>query len=106
MSFTRQLASVVAVAVFSSDVLAGLCGDPAAGDCCIATGKPGCNDDTCCNLVCNLDPFCCLAGWDSMCANLAIDLCEVCHGACCVPDGSCQEISSLECDNFGGTFQG
>ena len=109
MSFTRQLASVFAVAVFSSDVLAGLCGDPEAGDCCVATGKPGCTDDTCCNLVCDLDPFCCLAGWDSMCVNLASDLCEVCQqpGACCFADGSCQDVSGLlECNFLAGVYQG
>ncbi len=108
MSFTRQLASVVAVGVFSSDVLAGLCGDPAAGDCCIATGKPGCTDDTCCNLVCDQDPFCCVTGWDGSCANLANNICEVCQqpGACCVPDGSCLTVGLMECTDLGGSYQG
>ena len=34
------------------------CGE-GAGRCDQANGSPGCEDVTCCNSVCALDPFCC-----------------------------------------------
>ena len=48
-----------------------------AGDCCTAhlDGSPGCEDQGCCHFVCGLTPFCCTAdkaGWDSLCAVLAL----------------------------------
>ncbi|MCZ6653145.1 MAG: hypothetical protein O7D91_08965 [Planctomycetota bacterium] len=46
-----------------------------AGDCCIANFSPGCEDQGCCHFVCGLSPFCCTAdkaGWDNLCAVLAL----------------------------------
>jgi hypothetical protein len=37
----------------------------------VADGTPFCNDRDCCDLVCELDPFCCSTSWDSICANEA-----------------------------------
>lgn len=55
--------------------------NPDAGSCCTANGSPGCNDIDCCALVCEqIDPFCCDAAWDAICASIASDLCEVCGG--------------------------
>jgi hypothetical protein len=53
-----------------------VCGQPGAGDCFAANGTPGCNDSTCCNLVCAIDPSCCTIVWDAMCAQLAEFECE------------------------------
>jgi hypothetical protein len=33
----------------------------------------GCNDQTCCDLVCKFDPSCCSVRWDANCADLAAD---------------------------------
>jgi hypothetical protein len=54
------------------------CANPDAGDCCIANGGIGCNDETCCNAVCAVDPFCCQVAWDGICASEAAALCEAC----------------------------
>ena len=52
---------------------AGPCDEPHAG--------PGCNDVECCVLVCNVDPLCCLEGFDWIpeCVTVAI-------GVGCVPE--------------------
>lgn len=51
------------------------CG-PGYGACCVPNGTPGCEDVTCCNLVCGGDPFCCDVEWDGLCAEQAQVLCE------------------------------
>lgn len=62
--------------VFStSSVHAQSCGDPATGDCCEANGSAFCDDQTCCELVCGLDAFCCDVEWDDDCAELAMQIC-------------------------------
>lgn len=43
------------------------CG-PGAGACNEANGTPGCDHVECCNIVCDLDPFCCDVEWDEFCA--------------------------------------
>jgi hypothetical protein len=52
------------------------CGDPGAGDCCFPNGTPSCNDNDCCDDVCDLDEACCLIAWDSVCAQIAADICS------------------------------
>ena len=77
------------------------CGDPCAGDCCIANFTPKCNDEECCNAVCGQDSFCCDTEWDLTCAAMAEQLCndpdEACPapqcgeegaGQCCFPNGT------------------
>lgn len=59
---------------------AGLCtacqtGCPGGGDCCANNGTPGCEDEACCELVCDIDPFCCTGIWDALCADRAADVC-------------------------------
>jgi len=60
-------------------------GDSDGGDfsCCIAspTGAPGCQDDECEAMVCEVDPFCCDVAWDGVCADLARDICGGCGGS-------------------------
>jgi hypothetical protein len=61
---------------------------PCSGDCCDSggNGTPGCNDDGCCNLVCDTAGFesCCDVEWTAACAAEAQDACSdsVCCGAC------------------------
>jgi len=38
------------------------------GPCCSAHAGPGCDDVACRDCVCEADPVCCVAGWDSTCA--------------------------------------
>ena len=60
--------------------ICGNCGDSAAGSCFINNGSPGCNDGTCCQDVCEVDPFCCNSSWDSVCADSAENICADCDG--------------------------
>ena len=46
-----------------------------AGDCFTARETPGCDDFTCCEVVCPLDPVCCTIAWDEFCVDEALDLC-------------------------------
>jgi len=46
-----------------------------AGACNVAHATPGCDDTTCCNIVCNLFPSCCDTGWDQSCVDIAIPEC-------------------------------
>jgi len=49
-----------------------------AGECGTTHTSPGCNDQTCCALVCDAvdgDPFCCNTEWDQVCVDLAVQNC-------------------------------
>lgn len=61
------------------------CGLPGGNDCCSASpaGTPGCKDAECCAKVCEVDPFCCNAGWDGLCA---IGARTLCRDICCTAD--------------------
>ena len=52
------------------------CGGHGSGDCCQANGTPACEDEICCDMVCEIDPFCCVIEWDVQCANEAAQLCD------------------------------
>ena len=72
------------------------CGDPKAGACDEVNGTPGCDNFECCTLVCELDPLCCLDGfeWTQDCVNLVIE-----H---CTPElASADGLWRAELDNFG-----
>jgi hypothetical protein len=87
---------------------------PGAGDCCTDTQSPACNDESCCEMVCACDPFCCTTLWDENCATtgwqgstcgaavLCADLCEGCGnplaGDCCIDNGtaSCSDFDCCE----------
>jgi len=62
-----------ATAATECDVCTGglECGDAAAGDCLVPNDTPFCDDETCCNLVCEVEYFCCVGNWDEYCAALA-----------------------------------
>jgi hypothetical protein len=67
--------------------LCGNCGDPGAGSCFASNGSPGCDDGACCATVCAVDAFCCDIGWDSICADEALQLCSVpCAQDCVTSD--------------------
>jgi hypothetical protein len=56
----------------------GNCGDPGAGDCCVADTTQGCDDAACCEAVCAIDGYCCDVQWDEFCAQRAVDTCGIC----------------------------
>lgn len=62
---------------------------PGEGDCCTPHRSPGCNDATCCQAVCSVDPYCCvdyyaaILGWDDLCIDLANRLCGDGKGGYC-----------------------
>lgn len=45
------------------------------GGDCHATHGPGCDDESCCNAVCAIDPACCVSAWDDLCAGEAGERC-------------------------------
>lgn len=67
-----------------------LCGDlceaPSGSNCCFPHfDEPGCGDNSCEALVCEIDSFCCEEVWDGNCTGLAI---ELCGGLCPAPHPS------------------
>lgn len=51
------------------------CGDPQAGPCLAPHPQPFCQDATCCETVCDLDPMCCIDAWDAVCVAIASTQC-------------------------------
>ncbi len=43
--------------------------------CHLVHATPGCTDSGCCNLVCDLDPYCCSDAWDEVCLSWAAQMC-------------------------------
>jgi hypothetical protein len=70
------------------DCSGGVCG-PGNGNCCVANGTPGCADETCCNIVCGADPYCCDVEWDGQCTEQALGLCDCSAGVCGPDNGNC-----------------
>jgi hypothetical protein len=66
----------------------GPCG-PGAGDCCSHTFTPGCEDEACCKVVCEIDPYCCDNQWDSICAEAAVVFCTICDSEPCQTNLDC-----------------
>ncbi len=73
-------------------------------DCCVANpGTTCCSDQTCCDTVCAVDPYCCNTEWDQICANQAATLCAVCGGGgggggdCCVANPGTTCCSDQAC---------
>ena len=61
----------------------------ATGDCLEEHPEPGCNDESCCALVCDSsvggDEFCCSSSWDSSCVAYAVALCDIYVYECDAP---------------------
>lgn len=73
------------------------------GDCCAAHETPGCEDATCRDSVCAVDPYCCETEWDDVCAEMAWELCPElnCGGSLCPGEGS-----ACEAHGTGGCEEG
>lgn len=76
------------------------CGSDAAGDCFTPHPEPFCNDEDCCNLVCDFAPYCCDDDpgippmWDEVCVALANLRCEG-GNRCATPfAGPCYNVHS------------
>lgn len=70
------------------------CGSSCAGDCCKAHDTPWCNDKACCEVICNLDIFCCDVRWDEFCA-AAANISPACSRTC--PDPACGDPAAGSC---------
>ena len=78
-----------------------VCGDPDAGDCCVARGAPFCSDVGCCNFVCSLDPPCCDAEWDQTCVARAALFCfDTCGAPPENDDCSAPRVASVGANPF------
>ncbi len=103
----------------AGDLCGNLCGGggcPGTGDCCTAHAAPGCSDTTCCDLVCASNSACCSSQWSAACADLAVDICDVCEppivcpqeGDCCnfnfTPGCSREECCNIVCIELGDEF--
>ncbi len=74
------------------------CG-PDAGDCFAANDGPGCGDQDCCSVTCEVDAFCCDVVWDDLCSSEASGLCTGNFAACAAGAGSCDAANgSAGCD--------
>ncbi|MCX5641073.1 MAG: hypothetical protein NT059_09720 [Planctomycetota bacterium] len=65
---------------------------PCHGGCFEAHDNPGCDDGSCCSIVCNISPSCCDADWDSACVSIAREYCcgaigcgSGCNKPCLIP---------------------
>ncbi|MEY4848943.1 MAG: hypothetical protein RLZZ36_2056 [Pseudomonadota bacterium] len=58
------------------------CGNPRAGNCCHQNETPYCNDRVCCETVCAADQFCCETRWDTLCGEVATEVCGQCERVC------------------------
>ena len=68
------------------------------GDCCTGSGGEGCDDPECEEIVCDEDGFCCNVTWDTLCAEQAAALCEICADEPPGPecgDGVCDDGESV-----------
>jgi hypothetical protein len=96
-------AAAAATLTLASASFGQSCGDPGAGDCCVANGTPFCNDADCCNAVCADDPFCCDTEWDAICAGAAAAVCAVCDVDCPI---DCSGATSEEGEPCGDDTNG
>lgn len=58
-----------------ANALCGGCGSADGGSCFCSHSNVGCDDSSCCRVVCEIDAFCCSVSWDSICANEANQMC-------------------------------
>ena len=73
-----------------------------AGPCFEVHANPGCEDATCCEATCAIDPFCCNSGWDYDCARQAAVTCgapipvnDTCAGALPLSIGQTIEFTTM-----------
>lgn len=65
---------------------------PCQGGCFEVHDNPGCDDGSCCSIVCNISPSCCDADWDNACVSIAREYCcgapgcgSGCNKPCLIP---------------------
>jgi hypothetical protein len=76
------------------------CGAPGAGPCDQENPGAGCDDQACCNVVCESDPFCCdeiNGNWDASCVQAAYGA----NGLCLLP--ACGAVGTGGCFDADGT---
>jgi len=72
---------------------------PGTGSCNLAHATRGCDNEDCCNLVCNIDPFCCNVQWDQACVDQAAMVCRT-PGTCNPNAGPCNDLNGTPgCDD-------
>ena len=71
-----------------------------SGDCCEPHDTVGCQDPDVTKCVCGMDPYCCEAMWDGICADEAKNQCNADCG--CVPTCANKECGSDGCGGFCG----
>jgi hypothetical protein len=84
---------------FANELCTPLLPCPAEGSCFEEGGdgeRVGCDDESCCQFICALDPFCCSTYWDLMCVQLAISLCNAESAICELPPPGDDEIPEPE----------
>ena len=64
------------------------CG-PGAGSCQEPNPTPGCDDEFCCAVVCEINPACCSLEWDALCVQIASKLVECAPG----PPTPCENLA-------------
>lgn len=72
-AMSGALASFMCALLLSSTAIAQC---PGSGDCCLVNETPGCDEESCCIVVCSNDPFCCVESWDEDCVLVAQMLCD------------------------------
>lgn len=86
IGWTAECASLAKI--LCGDTCAGSC--PGDGACCESHTGGGCDDDLCCDLVCNHTASCCEDGWSETCADFANIICDVCdEPPVCPTEGDC-----------------
>ncbi len=78
------------------------CGEGGNETCFDNHASPSCNDPACCDLVCTIDPACCVSQWDEGCVALALSQCTTTcghpnNGACGVAHASPSCSNELCC---------
>jgi len=73
--------------------------------CCQTGLGPGCDNDFCQGIVCDIDEFCCTESWDWNCADWAEEECPVCGGGAKCGDWFCdfgEDCQTCPSDCLGG----
>ena len=72
------------------------CTSPLNESCFEAHVTGGCLDETCCNAVCMIDPFCCDSFWDSICVSRAAQDDANCATGCQGGNGPTADLTRLQ----------
>ena len=85
--------------VTANSVCDSICGSSSNNSCFEVSLTPACDNQTCCDAVCVIDPFCCTGRWDQTCVQWA----SFNAVACAVPGPGCGDADAGECDQVNGT---